>query len=71
MSRMASAPSANVLAWFYTGSDNRHAQGRSQSVLALRSIEWTYEREHMLRIILGYNDNSFMNIKFSKKILAE
>ncbi len=33
---------------FIRASDNRHAQGRSQTVLALRSVEWTYEREQIL-----------------------
>ncbi len=30
-------------------SDNWHAQGHSQSFLALRCVQWTYEREHFLK----------------------
>ncbi len=46
MSRMASAwhPRQQPMNWrdSIRASDNQHAQGRSQSVLALRSVEWTY-----------------------------
>ncbi len=49
MSRMASAwhprqQRQQPMNWrdSIRASDNRHAQGHSQSVLALRSVEWTY-----------------------------
>ncbi len=49
---MASAPSAKELAWFYEGFRQSARPGRSQSVLALRSVEWTYEREPFLYTLL-------------------